>query len=267
MKEQILFHLPGDHPWQNQIHWFDSIDSTNLEAKRMAQSGAPHGTVLIAGHQTAGRGRLGRSFLSPAGMGIYMSVLLHPHCKPEKLMHLTCAAAVSACDAIEAAAGFRPDIKWTNDLVYQSKKVAGILTELSIDPKNGLVEYAIIGIGVNCCQRTADFDPSIQDFAGSVSMFAENSLDRARLSASMIQAFLKMDMDLLADHTGIMKNYRKQCISLGKDVSILRADGSVQHGHAVDIDDAGALLVRFADGNVTAVNSGEVSVRGMYGYV
>lgn len=233
----------------------------------MAQSGAPHGTVLIADHQTAGRGRLGRSFLSPAGMGIYMSVLLRPHCKPEKLMHLTCAAAVSACDAIEAMAGFRPDIKWTNDLVYQSKKLAGILTELSIGPKNGLVEYAIIGIGVNCCQSKSDFDPSIHDFAGSLFTFAEKSLDRARIAACLIQAFHKMAMSLLGDHTGIMENYRKQCITLGKDVSILRADGSVQHGRAVDIDDSGALLVRFLDGNIEAVNSGEVSVRGMYGYV
>ena len=100
MKEHIVSYLPGEHPWQNQIYWFDSIDSTNLEAKRMARSGAPHGTVLIADRQTAGKGRLGRSFLSPGGMGIYMSILLRPRCKPETLMHLTCAAAVSACDAI-----------------------------------------------------------------------------------------------------------------------------------------------------------------------
>jgi len=267
MKEQILSYLPGDHPWQNQIHWFASIDSTNTEAKRMAQAGAPHGTVLIADHQTAGRGRLGRSFLSPNGMGVYMSTLLRPRCKPENLMHLTCAAAVSACDAIEAAAGFLPDIKWTNDLVYQSRKLAGILTELSIDPQSGLVDYAIIGIGVNCCQNAGDFDPSIRDFAGSLSIFAKKSINRAHISACLIQAFQQMDAGLLEDHTGIMENYRKQCITISKDVSILRADGSVQHGQAVDIDDAGALIVRFEGGNVEAVNSGEVSVRGMYGYV
>ena len=267
MKEHIVSYLPGDHPWQNQIHWFDSIDSTNLEAKRMAQSGAPHGTVLIADHQTAGKGRLGRSFLSPTGAGIYMSVLLRPHCKPENLMHLTCAAAVSACEAIEAAAGFRPGIKWTNDLVYQSRKLSGILTELSIDPKSGLVDYAIIGIGINCCQKATDFDPSIQDFAGSLSMFSEKNVERSLLAACLIQAFYKMDGSLLFDQAEMMEKYRKQCITIGKDVSILRADGKVRYAHAVDIDDAGALVVRFPDGGTEAVNSGEVSVRGMYGYI
>ena len=267
MKEHILSYLPGDHPWQNQIHWFSSIDSTNLEAKRMAQSSAPHGTVLIADHQTAGRGRLGRSFLSPTGMGIYMSVLLRPNCKPEELMHLTCAAAVAACDAVEKAVGFRPGIKWTNDLVYQKRKLAGILTELSIDPKSGLVEYAIIGIGVNCCQKATDFDPSIRDFAGSLSMFAKTPINRNRLSACLIQAFYQMNADLLVKRTELMNNYRKHCITMGKDVSILRSSGNVQHGHAVGIDDAGALPVRFPDENIEAVNSGEVSIRGMYGYV
>ena len=96
MKEHILHDLPGDHPWQNQIYWFDSIDSTNTRAKQMAADGAPHGTVLIADHQTGGRGRLGRTFQSPSGMGIYMSVILRPQCRPEHLMHLTCAAAVAA---------------------------------------------------------------------------------------------------------------------------------------------------------------------------
>ena len=267
MKEQILSCLPGDHPWQNQIHWFDSIDSTNLEAKRMAQSGSSHGTVLIANHQTAGKGRLGRTFLSPDGMGIYMSVILRPHCRPDRLMHLTCAAAVFASNAIEAAAGFRPFIKWTNDLVYQDRKLAGILTELSIDPKTGLVDYAIIGIGINCCQNIADFDPSIQTFAGSLSMFTEKSVDRARVAAELIRAFRELDGALLRDYAKIMENYREHCITIGKDVSVVRADGKIRYGHAVDVDGEGALLVRFPDGSTEALNSGEVSVRGMYGYV
>ena len=267
MKEHILSYLPGDHPWQNQIYWFDSIDSTNAEAKRMAQLGAPHGIVLIADHQTGGRGRMGRSFLSPAGMGIYLSVLLRPRCKPERLMHLTCASAVSACEAVEKTAGLRAGIKWTNDLVYQNRKLAGILTELSIDSKSGLMDYAIIGIGINCCQKESDFDPSIRSFAGSLSMFSDSSIERARVAAGLIQELHRMDANLLSDHTGIMEKYRKDCITIGKDVSLVRADGNVRHGHAVDVADNGALLVRFSDGKEEAVNSGEISIRGMYGYV
>lgn len=267
MKEHILSYLPGDHPWQNQIYWFDSIDSTNMEAKRMAQSGAPHGTVLIADHQTAGRGRMGRSFLSPAGMGIYTSVILRPNCVPAKLMHLTCAAAVFACDAVESAADFRPGVKWTNDLVYQNRKLAGVLTELAIDPKTGLVDYAVIGVGINCCQQESDFDPLIRSFAGSLSMFSEHAVDRALLSACIVRSLYEMDKRLLTDQSKIMKRYRHDCITIGKDVSLVRADGNIRHGHSVDVDEEGALLVRFSDGNTETVNSGEISIRGMYGYV
>ena len=105
---RILSFLPADYPWKSSLHYFDAIDSTNLRAKQMAAQGAPHGTVLIADRQTAGKGRLGRSFHSPEGMGIYMSILLRPVCAPGELMHLTCAAAVAMCDAVEKATGLRP---------------------------------------------------------------------------------------------------------------------------------------------------------------
>ena len=122
MKEQIIKNLRESCPWQDSLLWFDSIDSTNTRARELARQGAAHGTVLIADHQTGGRGRLGRSFHSPSGVGIYMSVILRPHCKPQEIMHLTCAAAVAMCDAVENAAGLRPGIKWTNDLVCGHKK-------------------------------------------------------------------------------------------------------------------------------------------------
>ena len=210
---------------------------------------------------------MGRSFLSPAETGVYMSVLLRPQCKPQELMHLTCAAAVAACNAVENAVGFRPGIKWTNDLVYQHRKLAGILTELSIDSKNEIVDYAIIGIGINCTQKAEDFDPTIRDFAGSLSMFAGQSVDRSRLIVCLICAMEKMNAALLSETKNMTAQYRRDCITIGKDISLLRADGSIRHGHAVDVDDAGALLVRFPDGTLESVNSGEVSVRGMYGYI
>ena len=260
MKQNVLHHL-NTHPWRDTIHFFDTIDSTNTRAKVLAAQGAPAGTVLIADHQTGGRGRLGRTFLSPAGTGVYMSVILRPNCPPTELMHLTCAAAVTACDAIEKAVGFRPGIKWTNDLVHGNRKLAGILTELGISPK-GTVDWVVIGIGVNCLQREADFDPAIRSFAGSLGMFAP--CDRARVAATLVKAFAAMD---LAKKDAIMDRYRADCITLGREVSLLRGDDPVRHGKAVDIDGDGALIVEFAPGQRETVNSGEISVRGMYGYL
>ena len=156
MKEKICSLLPPGKPWGELIHHFDTVESTNTLAKSLAAQGAPQGTVILADHQTGGRGRRGRSFHSPAGSGIYMSVILRPNCPPDKLMHLTCAAAVAMCCAVENATGHRPGIKWTNDLVFGRKKVAGILTELIFDG-SGNVSAAVVGIGINCTQSAGDF--------------------------------------------------------------------------------------------------------------
>ncbi len=243
--------------------WFDSVDSTNTRAKTLAILGMPHGTVIVAGHQSAGRGRMGRSFLSPKDMGNYMSVILRPECKQEDLMHLTCAAAVAMCDAVEKAAGIRPGIKWTNDLVCGKRKIAGILTEVVTTPEQTAV---ILGIGINCCQQIQDFDPSIQSFAGSLAMAAEKEIDRAKVAVEMILALKKMDESLLTGKADVLSRYREDCITLGKDISLVRGD-DLHYGHAFGIDDNGALLVGFPDGHTEAVNSGEVSIRGMYGYI
>jgi BirA family biotin operon repressor/biotin-[acetyl-CoA-carboxylase] ligase len=265
MINHLLSHLPHDHPWRNSIHWFDTIDSTNLRAKSMASSGAPHGTVLIADSQTAGRGRMGRSFLSPPGSGIYMSVILRPNCPPAQLMHLTCASAVAMCDAVEHTLNFRPGVKWINDLVYGDKKLAGILTELSIDPKTTLVDYAVIGIGINCTQMLSDFPPELKDIACSAAMILGCPINRNHLAAEMIMALEKMSQELFTDQGAVMARYRQDCITIGAEVSVIRSEVP-RNGIALDITDDGALLVAFDDGVSETVNSGEVSVRGLYGY-
>ena len=265
MKEQIIKNLRESCPWQDSLLWFDSIDSTNTRARELARQGAPHGTVLIADHQTGGRGRRGRSFHSPAGSGIYMSVILRPHCAPQQIMHLTCAAAVAMCDAVASAVGFRPGIKWTNDLVCGKRKIAGVLTELGFDNR-GNVDFAVIGIGINCCQQEADFPEDIRSIAGSLTSISGQSIDRAVVAAAMMDALYRMDTELLTGKAHILNRYRKDCITLGKEISLVRGE-EIRHGTALDIDDAGALIVRFPDGTAEAVNSGEVSVRGMYGYV
>lgn len=265
MKDSIFSHLSPSYPWKAHFHFFPTIDSTNDRLKAMARQGAPHGTVLLADHQTGGHGRLGRNFHSPEGVGVYMSILLRPNCTPADLMHLTCAAAAAMCDAVEQAAGFRPGIKWTNDLVFGRRKLGGILTELGLNPKGG-VDYAIIGIGINCCQQLSDFAPDIRDIAGSLAMVSGKKIDRSRVAAAMMEALHRLDASLLTGKNEILRSYRRDCITVGQEVSLLRGD-EVRHGTALDVDENGALVVAFSDGHTETVNSGEVSVRGMYGYI
>ncbi len=265
MKEQILSILSPSYPWADHLHCFPNIGSTNDHLRTMAREGAPHGTVVIAGHQTNGHGRRGRSFHSPDHVGIYLSILLRPDCLPREIMHLTCAAAVAMCDAVEASAGFRPGIKWTNDLVFGKRKLGGILTELGCTP-GGRVDWTIIGIGINCCQQPGDFPEDIRCMAGSLAMAAQREIDRAAVAAAMLEALQAMDSHLLTGKDVILERYRRDCITLHQDVVLLRGDER-HYGHALDIDAEGALIVQFADGCTEAVNSGEISVRGMYGYV
>ena len=209
---------------------------------------------------------MGRSFLSPGGVGIYFSLLLRPDCPPTELMHLTCATAVAMCDAVETAAGFRPGIKWTNDLVQEKRKLGGILTELGLSA-SGRVDYVIIGIGINCCQKEEDFDLEIRGIAGSLSMVTGKEIVRAAVAAAMMDSLYRMDQILLAEKEAILNRYRQDCITIGQEISLLRVGEEVRHGRAIDMDDEGALIVEFSDGHRETVNSGEVSVRGMYGYL
>lgn len=263
MKNEIVSYLPTECPWRDTLYWYESIDSTNTRAKELAKDGAPHGTVLIANHQTQGRGRMGRSFYSPAADGLYLSVILRPGCAPSALMHLTCAVAEAACDAIESTTSFRPGIKWINDLVANKRKLGGILTELSIDPATQLVDFAVVGIGINCFQKTVDFPQELQNIAISLETVTGAKPDFPRLSAAIIEALWNMDKILLSKKDLLMEQYKNDCITLGQDVTLLRGEEK-RCGRALDIDSDGQLWVRFADGKVEAVNSGEVSCRGLY---
>ena len=265
MKSEILNHLSPAYPWKENLHWFSSLGSTNDHVRALAKAGAPSGTAVLADHQTVGHGRRGRSFHSPEGVGVYLSLLLRPDCPPTELMHLTCAVAVAMCDAVEAAAGFRPAIKWTNDLVSGSRKLGGILTEIGFNAK-GNVDWVIIGVGINCCQAEDDFPEEIRDMAGSLAMVSGKPVDRAKTAAAMLEALAQISEILLSRKEEILGRYRSDCMTLHRDVVLVRGEEK-RYGHAVDIDESGALVVRFADGTVEAVNSGEISVRGMYGYV
>ena len=208
---------------------------------------------------------MGRSFSSPEGKGIYLSVILRPSCPAHELMHLTCATAVAMCDAVASVCAFRPGVKWINDLVAENRKLGGILTEMVIDPSGKSVQYAIVGIGINCSQKPEDFPPEIRDIALSLDTLTGKTTDQSKLAAAMITQLWNMDKDLALKER-IMAQYRKDCVTLGKDVKILRPDQTTE-GTAIDIDEDGGLLVRLPDGTLLTVNAGEVSVRDMYGYI
>lgn len=266
MKTQILSKLKDACPWSGMLHLFETVDSTNTLAKSMARSGAPEGTVVIANSQTDGRGRMGREFVSRAGMGVYMSVILRPNCSPAQLMHLTCAVGTAMCDAVENVTGLRPGIKWINDLIMDGRKVGGILTELSVDTATGLTEWAVIGIGINCLQSQDDFPAALHHIAGSLTMATGKPVDRAELSAAMIQALWQLSGVLLTNKSPIMERYRKDCITLGHAITVHTAQDAYP-AFARDVDPDGSLIIELPDGSRRTVSSGEVSIRSERGYI
>lgn len=263
MKEKILRYLGADHPWAGSIHYYDTIRSTNDTAKVKAEQGAPHGTVCIADRQTGGRGRMGRSFHSPGGTGIYLSVILRPQCKAAQLMHLTCGVAIAVCDAVEQVTGFRPGVKWINDIVANGKKLGGILTELSIDA-DGTVRYAVIGIGLNCRQSQGDFPGDLQEIAISLETALHKAVSIPELTAHLLQSLDTLSKNLL-DQKSIMDRYRKDCVTLSKEICVIRNEERIP-GIAVDLEDDGTLLVNTGENGLLRVSSGEVQVRGLWGY-
>lgn len=154
-------------------------------------------------------------------------------------------------------------IKWTNDLILGKRKLGGILTELSVDPISGLVAWAIIGIGINCCQKPKDFPKEIRDMACSLGLRQQ---DIPKMAAELIMAISEMDETLLTGKDRILHCFKERCITLGSEISVVRGD-TVKYGLAVDIDEDAGLIVRYPDGSRETVTSGEVSIRGMYGYL
>ncbi len=253
--QAIAGHMAG-HPWADRITVLSTIDSTNRLAKELAAQGAPEGASVIADRQTAGRGRLGRGFSSPAGAGLYLSVVLRPSL--ELLMSLTCRVGVATCRALEQSCNCSPGIKWVNDLVLNRRKLAGILVEVGYAKEQPA--YAVAGIGINCARAREDFPPELQATAGSI--LSETGIIPDR---SLLAGLLLKQLAALPDAPWL-EEYRRRCVTLGQQVQILR-NGEALPARALDIDGQGRLLVAYPDGRREAIGSGEVSVRGMYGYV
>lgn len=244
----------------------DVIDSTNTECKRRAMSGAREGLVILAEEQTGGRGRLGRSFQSPRGKGLYLSALLRPRLSPEQVQDFTAWTAVAVCDGIEAACGLRPGIKWTNDIVLGGRKLVGILTELGLESEIHALEYLVTGIGVNVNHTEEDFAPELRDMAVSLAQVLGRPVRRSELAVQIILALDRMYAGFPQNRGEYLAKYRAGCITPGHQVQLITPN-SRREAFAVEIDDAFRLVVEHPDGRREALAAGEVSVRGMYGYV
>ena len=236
----------------------DEVDSTNNYLKKLAADGAPEGTLIVAECQTNGKGRLGKSFLSPAGTGIYFSLLLRPDRSAEKELYLTVMAAVAAARAIKEYTAGDVKIKWVNDIYIDGKKVCGILTEGSVSLENGGLDYAIIGTGINIFTPPGGFTDEIKDIA--VSLFPGNETEaeiKSKIVGSVVNRFL--DMYRGKDKTFI-DSYRSMSYLNGKDINIITA-GKTSAAKALYIDEYCRLTVKTENGGIIKLSSGDVSVK------
>ena len=249
-----------------ELRCFDELDSTNNYLK--TQTAAPDGTAAVADSQTAGRGRMDRSFQSPKGRGIYLSVLLRPPLPPERLLPVTALAGVAVCAAVERVCGVRPGLKWPNDPVLNGKKLCGILTEMSLEAETGRVQSLVLGIGVNVGQGPEDFSPEVREMATSLLQALGQPVSRPRLTAALLEELDRAYAALLAgDLSAYLAAYRRDCVNLGKTVQLIPFGGGEREtAQAVDVDGEFSLVIRGSGGRERTVRSGEVSVRGLWGY-
>ena len=237
---------------------FVSTGSTNNVCRDKADLGETEGYVAVAGAQTAGRGRRGRSFYSPAGTGLYMSILLRPeNFSSTQVLKITTLAAVAVSEAIESLSGKKAEIKWVNDIFVDGKKVCGILSEAMYAIPDGVLQCVIVGIGINAYAPEGGFPPEISKTAGCV--FDETEVDlKNRLAAEVLNRFMAYYRALPSDY--YYDEYRRRSFVIDKDIKVIQADHTV-NAHVLDLDENCGLVVRYADGTEEVLNSGEISIR------
>ncbi|HBA68530.1 MAG TPA: biotin--[acetyl-CoA-carboxylase] ligase [Lachnospiraceae bacterium] len=245
------------------IYYYEETGSTNTDAKRFGEEGAAHGTVVVADKQNAGKGRRGRAWQSPGGKDIYFTILLRPEFVPDKASGLTLVMALSVAQAIESC-GLEAGIKWPNDVVLNGKKICGILTEMNVE--TDYIQYVVIGVGINV---NLDVMPEeIKETATSILLESGKKMARAKLLQGVLERFeenyerYEKDLSL----ANMMEEYNGYLVNRNRQVRVLDPKGEYE-GTARGINEYGELLVETGDGQTVAVYAGEVSVRGIYGYV
>lgn len=265
-RSEILSRLKTKWAGQ-QFFYLAETGSTNIDAKRYAEEGEPHGTTVVAEKQNAGRGRRGKYWESPPGSAIYMTIMLKPDFAPDKASMLTLVMALSVAEAITEATGLKAGIKWPNDVVVNKKKVCGILTELNVEMD--FIQYVVIGVGINVNNATPEeFPEEIRETATSLRIESGNRFARAELLERVLERF-EQNYDTFVttlDLRLLIEAYSQYLLNLDKEVNVLDPKGSFT-GIARGISTTGELLVETDNGEMKTVYAGEVSVRGLYGYI
>lgn len=252
----IAMHLSSEFS-HLPLHVYKTVDSTNNVAKKLALEGADHGTAILSFHQSHGKGRLGRTFISPANTGIYMSVLLKPSFDMSHSVLITTAASVAVVRAIEKVTGLAPEIKWVNDIYVNGKKICGILTEAITGFETGQIEYLIVGIGINCSIK--GFPDDLLQIAGALS----GDFSKNHLAAEVLNQLLPL-IDHIEDRSFI-QDYRSHSMVLGKTITVYKGgyteDAPGRVARVLDIDINGGLQVLYSDGEQETLSTGEISIR------
>ncbi|WP_294385446.1 biotin--[acetyl-CoA-carboxylase] ligase [uncultured Clostridium sp.] len=256
-KEGISLYLNKDFS-NVDIYIYKTTSSTNEVAKKLALSGAKHGTVVISEEQTQGKGRMGRSFYSPANTGIYMSIILRPTLTAMDSVLITTSSSVAICDAIHKVTGIECQIKWINDIYINNKKIGGILTEASTNFESGTIDYLILGIGINFNNPKDDFPDNLKEIAGSLYKGNSNGINRNMLCAEILNNILSI-IPKIKDYDFISE-YKKRSIILNQEIMYI-SGGIYSKGKAIDINNDGSLVIKHDDGSIKILNSGEVSIR------
>lgn len=247
-----------------QVKYYDVLDSTNICAKRLAEEGAPNGTLVIAERQTAGRGRRGRQWETLEGTSIAMTLLMRPKLRPEKASMLTLVMGMAVTKALRKILGLECKIKWPNDVVFEGRKICGILTEMSAEID--AINYLVIGCGINANAEEVPLE--LQDKAVSLRMITGYEVNRAEIIGCCMKCLEEyyQIFEQTQDMSKLLEEYNHFLVSIGKEVCVLDPAGEFG-GISQGINEAGELLVKKKDGSMAEIYAGEVSVRGIYGYV
>ena len=242
------------------IYYNESIDSTNRLAKELAVKGAVDGSVVIAEEQVGGKGRLGRSFFSPKSKGIWFSIILCPNFLPREAPKCTLMAAVSVANAMERF-DLKAGIKWPNDILYDSRKIVGILTEISAEMSK--INYIVVGVGINVNMDRSEFPPDLYNIAASLSEMKGEKISRVDFFQALLEEFDKFYIKINngSNFEEVMNQWRKYNITLGRKIRVIPAGSDEEFtAEAVDIDNEGALIVKTENG-LEKVYAGDVSIR------
>ncbi len=247
-----------------ELYFYGETGSTNTDAKRLGEEGASHGTVVAADMQTAGRGRRGRTWESPAGRDIYFTILLRPEFAPDKAAGLTLVMALAVALAVEDKCGVEADIKWPNDVVVNGKKICGILTEMTVE--TDYIQHVVTGVGINV--NMDSIPEEIRESATSLFLESGKKTARAELLQAVLERFEEYYGKYAADlgMDSMLEEYNAHLVNRNRQVRVLDPKGEWE-GVAKGINASGELLVENSAGRTVEVYAGEVSVRGLYGYV